>query len=133
MKQILLFIAVLCAVTLSTSSAPSITSAKNASKERAVVKFDQPIILLGETLKGEYLFVHDIDAMAQGDACTSVYKGLAEVRENFVFSFHCRPRERSKVAHFTVRSVLSPKGENELTEFQFAGSSEAHLVPIRID
>jgi len=133
MKKFLLFIAVLCAVILS-GSAPSTTSAANApKKERAVVKFDQPVILLGETLKGEYLFVHDNEAMARGEACTSVYQGVAELKDKFVFSFHCRPRERGKVGHFTVRTLLTPRGENELREFQFAGSTETHLVPIRID
>ena len=76
MKSFLLFIALLCAVTLSSSSAPSVTNAANAAKkERAVMKFNQPVKLMGVTLKGEYLFVHDDEAMARGEACTFVYKG----------------------------------------------------------
>ena len=134
MKRLLLFIALLCAATLISSSAPSITSAANgAKKERAVMRFDQPVTLMGVTLKGDYLFVHDDEAMARGDVCTYVYKGVAEVREKLIVAFHCKPAERGKVVHFTVRSVLTSPGQYELTEFQFGGTTEAHLVPVRVD
>jgi len=130
MKNFLLFIALLCAIALSSSSAPSVTNAANAAKkEQAVMKFDRPVELLGVTLKGEYLFVHDDTTMARGETCTFVYKGLAELPKNLVVSFHCLPAARGKVAHFTVRTVLTAPGQYELREFQFAGSTEAHLVP----
>lgn len=131
MKSFLLFIALLCAVTLSSSSAPSVTNAANAAKkERAVTMFSQPVNLMGMTLKGEYLFVHDDAAMVRGEACTFVYKGNADVPEKLVVSFHCTPATRAKVANFTVRTLLISPGQSELREFQFAGSSEAHLVPV---
>lgn len=93
------------------------------------MKFDQPVELLGVTLKGEYLFVHDDTTMARGEACTFVYKGLAELPRNLVVSFHCLPAVRGKVANFTVRTSQTSAGKAELREFQFAGSTEAHLVP----
>lgn len=131
MKSFLLFIALLCAVMLTTSSAPSVTSAANAARtERAVIKFNQPVILMGLTLKGEYLFVHDDAAMARGEACTYVYKGVAAAPDKLVVSFHCTPAPRAKVASFTVRSVLTQTGQQELREFQFGGSSETHLTPV---
>jgi len=131
MKRLLVFVALLCAATLSSSLAPSVKSApESAKKEKAVVKFDQPVMLMGAMLKGTYLFVHDDEAMARGDACTYVYKGVAEVRDKLVVSFHCKPKERSKAAHFTVRSVQISPGQNELTEFQFGGRTETHLVPV---
>jgi hypothetical protein len=131
MKSFLLFIALLCAVTLSSSSAPSVTNAANAAKkERAVVKFDQPVKLMGVTLKGQYLFVHDDEAMARGEACTFVYKGEAENPNNLVVSFHCTPAARGKADYFTVRTLLTSPGQYELREFQFSGSTEAHLVPV---
>ena len=130
MKSSLLFIALLCALTLS-SSAPSVSSAANAAKkDRAVTRFDQPVELMGVTLKGEYLFVHDDAAMMRGEACTFVYKGVAETLKNLVVAFHCEPAARGKVSHFTVRTFLTPAGQNELREFQFEGSSEAHVVPV---
>lgn len=131
MKSFLLFIAFLCAVMLSTSSAPSVTNAANAAKkERAVMQFNQPVKLMGLTLKGEYLIVHDDAAMARGEACTFVYKGVAEIPDKLVVSFHCTPVRRAKVANFTARTLLNSSGENELSEFQFAGSTESHLVPV---
>jgi len=133
MKSFLLFIAFLCAVTLSSGSASTVTNAANAGKkERAVMKFAQPVTLMGKTLKGGYLFVHDDEAMARGEACTFVYKGDAEIPGKLVVSFHCTPAVRDKVASFTVRTLLTSPGQYELREFQFAGSTEAHLVPVPV-
>ena len=130
MKSFLLFIALLCALTLSSSLVSSVSNAANAARnERAVVKFNEPITLMGVTLKGDYLFVHNDEAMARGEACTFVYKGLAEVRDKLVISFHCTPGVRPPVANFTVRSQQTLRGQNEVREFQFAGSTETHLVP----
>ena len=131
MKSFLLFIALLCAVTLSSSTAPSVTNAASAAKkERAVMTFTQPVTLMGVTLKGEYLFVHDDQAMARGEACTFVYKGDAELPNKLVVSFHCTPVPRAKVGNFTVRNLLTAPGQYEVREFQFAGSTESHLVPV---
>jgi len=93
------------------------------------MKFDQPVTLLGKTLKGQYLFVHDDGAMARGEACSFVYKGTAENPKNLVLSFHCLPATRATANNFTVRTALTSPGQYELREFQFSGSTEAHLVP----
>jgi hypothetical protein len=131
MKSFLLFIAVLFVVTLSTSSAPTVTNAADVAKrEKAVMNFDYPVTLMDVPLKGEYLFVHDDAAMARGEACTFVYKGLNEIAKNLVVSFHCTPAARVVAGHFTVRTELVAPGKYELREFQFAGSTEAHLVPV---
>jgi len=130
MKSCLLFVALLAAIVWSTSSAPTVTNAANvAGKERAEVKFDEQVTLMNVPLKGDYLFVHDAAAMARGDACIYVYKGLVEKPENLVVSFHCTPRTRVKAKHFTVRSEVIAPQRNEITEFQFAGSIEGHEVP----
>jgi hypothetical protein len=132
MKSFLLFIALLCAVTLSSSSTPSVTNAASAvKKERAVMKFNQPVTLMGLTLKGEYLFVHDDAAMARGAACTFVYEGVAEIPDKLVVSFHCTPVPRARVSNFTVRTLLTSPGQYEVSEFQFGGSFESHIVPVR--
>jgi hypothetical protein len=110
---------------------PSFSKAADAAKkERAVMKFNQPVQLMGITLKGKYLFVHDDAAMARGEACTFVYKGDAETVKNLVVSFHCTPAERAKAANFIVRSLMTSPGHYDIKEFQFAGSTEAHLVPL---
>lgn len=129
MKSVLLFIAFICAVTLGSSLMQS--SATGAGRERAVIKFSQPVMLMGKTLKaGEYLFVHDDLAMARGEACTFVYKGNVDIPNKLVVSFHCTPAQRDKVSDFTVRSVPVSPGLTELKEVQFGGRTEAHLVPV---
>jgi hypothetical protein len=131
MKSVLLFIALICAVTLSSGfTQSSATATSVAKRERAVIKFSQPVMLMGKMLKGEYLFVHDDFAMARGEACTFVYKGVADVPDKLVVSFHCTPAPRLKVADFTVRSVEISPGLTELREFQFGGSDETHLIPM---
>lgn len=131
MKSFLLFIALLFVVTLSSSSAPTVTNAARAAKtERAVMTFNRPVTLIDVTLKGEYLFVHDDAAMARGEACTYVYKGTTEDPNHLIVSFHCTPVERNKVDYFTVRTSPGATGDYELREFQFKGSTEAHVVPM---
>jgi hypothetical protein len=68
--------------------------------------------------------------MARGEACTFVYKGLTETPKKLITSFHCTPAARGEVHYFTVRTSLTLSGQYELKEFQFAGSTEAHLVPV---
>jgi hypothetical protein len=129
MRSFLLFIAFLFVVILSSSPGPSVTAAEAGKKQKAVVNFDQPVHLMNVTLKGEYLLVHDDAEMAQGEACTFIYKGLNETPKKLVASFHCVPSARAKAESFRMQLSLVSPGEYALTEFQFAGSTEAHLVP----
>lgn len=129
MRSFLLFTAFLFVVILSSSPGPSVTAANAGKKEKAVMNFDQPVRLMDVTLKGEYLLVHDDAAMARGEACTFVYKGLNEIPKKLVASFHCTPLAREKAGSFRMLLFMVSPGEYELREFQFAGSTEAHLVP----
>jgi len=130
MKKTLLFITLLSALALSSGFVPSVTNAANAAnKERGMVIFTEPVKLMGVTLKGEYLFVHNDEAMMRGEECTFVYRGRAEIREQLVVSFHCTPTERAKASSFTVRTQQLFPGQSEITEYQFAGSTEGHIVP----
>src|SRR4029434_7897600 len=131
MKHILLLIGVLCVLALSVSSTPSTAGASNvASTQRATTKFGHPVTLMGTTLLGEYLFVHDDAAMARGEACTRIYKGNAELANKLVISFHCTPVARAMAKHFTLRTSRASNGRSEISEFQFEGSSEGHQVPL---
>ena len=123
-----LFVTLLCVVTLSSSVLGS-KAADAGKRQKATALFSQPVRLQGVILKGEYLFVHDDAAMARGEACTFVYKGNTAAKENLVVSFHCVPAQRLKVASFTVRTQQTAPGIDELREFQFAGDTEAHMVP----
>lgn len=128
MKSLLLFLALLSAVAL-TSTSSAISNKTMTRKQKATMTFNQPVILQGVTLKGEYLFVHDDAAMMRGEACARVYKGNAEVEKNLVVKFHCVPIERASVAHFIVRTYQVSPGVTEIRDFQFKGDTEAHAVP----
>jgi hypothetical protein len=128
MKSLVLLAALLFAVTLGGSSLVA-SKAAPGGKKQAVMQFAQPVRLMGVVLnKGEYLFVHDDEAMARGEACTFVYKGNSPVASKLLVSFHCVPAARAKVAGFTVR-MAAVSGFQELTEYQFSGETEAHTVP----
>ena len=129
MRKLLLFVALLGVVALSAMPG-SVTKAGNSQKkESATMRFREPVQIMGVTLKGEYLFVHDDAAMARGEACTYVYKGTTETASALVLSFHCTPAERTKVKNFTVRTLAVSPVLTEIRELQFSGSTEAHLVP----
>lgn len=130
MKRLMLLISLFGVLTLSSSLTSPVNSAALEKKERATTIFYEPVTVLGVTLRGEYLFVHDDEAMARGEACTYIYNGLEEAPRNLAVSFHCTPALRARVNYFTVRTVLTLPGEYRLTEFQFAGSNEAHTVPM---
>ena len=128
MKSLFLLIALVCMVVLS-SAAPMTTKPSMGHKQKAVMRFNEPVVLRGVTLHGEYLFVHDDDAMDRGEACTYVYKGTAERAGNLVISFHCIPVERPRASYFSVSSIEVSPGVFEVREYQFKGDIEAHAVP----
>jgi hypothetical protein len=124
-KSFLLFAGLFFALTLSSS----ISSVSSASKlERAEVNFSSPVQLMGKTLQGNYIFVHNDEASARGETCTFVYRN-SESPKNLVASFHCTSAIRNRVTHFTVRSAQNVMDETEITEFQFRGATVAHLLP----
>ena len=128
MKSLVLFLGLVAvAVLISTPAAGSKTLV--GKKQKATVQFNDPVMLQGVTLKGEYLFVHDDAAMTRGEACTRVYKGNAEISSKLVVAFHCVPLERTKSAYFAVRMNQVAPGVTEVTEYQFKGDTEAHGVP----
>jgi hypothetical protein len=98
--------------------------------ERAVVQFTEPVKLLSVTLKGEYVFVHDEDKMAAGEACSYVYARENGQQGKLVVSFHCQPIAREVSDQFTI-TVTPGSDPNlpELVEYRFAHSPEGHRVP----
>src|ERR1043166_6237793 len=99
MKSLFLLTPLLFAVALSSSTAVVSKASNPARKQKATVTFNDPVRLMGQTLKGQYLFVHDDAAMAR-EACTFVYKGEAAIASKLVASFHCTPNQRLKVESF---------------------------------
>jgi hypothetical protein len=134
MKRLLILIALIFAATAGGNSLQS-SAANSSHRESAVIVFAEPVRLLNVNLQGEYMFVHDDELMARGDACTYVYKLEEGKPDELVVSFHCMPALRQQVATFTVRTVMTSRELMlyEVREYQFAGSSEAHLVPSTLD
>ena len=128
MKTFVLFLTLVAAtVLIGTPAAGSKTVVGN--KQKATVQFNDPVILQGVMLKGEYLFVHDDAAMTRGEACTRVYKGNAEISNKLIAAFHCVRIERAKSDYFAVRMNQVAPGVTQVTEYQFKGDTEAHGVP----
>ena len=133
MKGLFALISIAFVLALSGSPLPTTARAGNAPhKDRAVAVFPEPVKLLNVFLKGEYLIVHDDALMAQGKDCTYVYEWKDGGQGDLVISFHCTPAVRAKASHFTFRTAALATNPQiqELREIQFAGSREAHLVPI---
>jgi hypothetical protein len=131
MKRSVLFV-LLLAMILSSGLLTATGKAPASKKQSATVVFNEPVKLLNVVLqKGEYLFVHDDALMALGENCTFVYS-LKSSGRKLVASFHCTPVPRDMVQGFTVRTVrVSPDAMEEFREFQFGGSTESHLVPLK--
>jgi hypothetical protein len=100
--------------------------------QSAIVRFEQPTWVASQLLVGTYVIVHDEDKMTRGEPCTALYRvGAPTRRLEEVVSFHCIPRERKVVPSFTITVNSNPAtGTDTWTEYQFAGDSEGHGVPI---
>lgn len=99
-------------------------------KETAVVELTDKTLIVDKVLQGKYLFEHDDDRMARGEACMYIYAYADGKAGELVVSFHCVPVERKPVKMF-VMSVAMTKTPDvfKLTELQFAGSPKGHIVP----
>lgn len=125
-KRLLISASMLAALIISIGAFAAHTNAEAKKNERATIEFTQAVKLVNVVLKGEYQIVHDEALMAKGENCTYVYDRSGKL----IVSFHCTPVERPKSDRFrVVTRRLDPSGLNEVVEIQFAGSTEAHLVP----
>ena len=121
-------------VALAASGVLAGTSGSAAARSQsAMATFARPTWVTGRLLIGTYLVVHDDDRMARGEPCTSFYRvgtrGLNPLDE--VVSFHCIPRQRKPVRGFSMTVASNEiKATDTLLEFQFAGDSEGHGVPL---
>lgn len=102
-------------------------------RQWAIVYLTEPTLIGSTIVEGPVLFTHDAAKMTRGEPCTTVSlyepdKGPLEE----IASFHCIPTAR-KVAHkftITTRPNEALGFGCVLTEYQFAGDSEGHGVPI---
>jgi hypothetical protein len=99
------------------------------AREYARVTFREPVKVLGAMLMGEYVIEHDEIRMAAGGPCTAIYRPNDMTHP--VLSFHCvhLTRPVPDVTRIVLtRQIGRPA---EMTEFQFAGASASHGVPVR--
>jgi hypothetical protein len=97
--------------------------------QATVVTFRDPVRVGDRVLMGRYVIEHDNDRMARGEPCTYIYE--AGDRRLPVVMFHCTHLTRPVSSTDTV--VLRRTGTypvQELREFQFAGESASHGVPV---
>ena len=114
-----LFIAVFAVVTKAT---PTV--------KWAAVNLKDTTMIAGKFVAGPVVFIHDDARMARGEPCTTVHrfepgKGAGEE----IVAFHCKPRWGKAPSRFTAATNSQPAGPPVLTEYQFAGDEEAHIVP----
>ena len=112
-----------------TLAAAARSSANPAVKWAAINLIDGTLIA-GHFVSGPVVFVHDDAKMQRGQPCTSVHrfepgKGIGEE----LVAFHCTPRWGKAPGQFTKAVTTSPDGLKIMTEYQFAGDTEAHGVP----
>ena len=110
------------------------TSAGSAPKRQsAVIYLTEPTLVGSTIVQGPVLFVHDEERMARGEPCTTIRlfePGNGPTEE--IASFHCMPMRRPVARAFTVRTRPNTTDGFGcvLTEYQFAGDSEGHGVPM---
>ena len=110
--------------------------AQTPKKEMAVVDLTDKTQMMKEVLQGKYIFVHDDDKMAKGEACMYVYEysedqaGHPEAKpEKLVVSFHCESVQREKAREIVLTYGMLSADTFELREIQFPGSTNGHRVP----
>lgn len=94
------------------------------------VTFRDPVRVANTVLMGRYVIEHDDERMARGEPCTYIYE--ADDLRAPVVTFHCEHLERPTADAATL--VLGPSinpAMKTLTEFQFAGETASHGVPVR--
>jgi hypothetical protein len=109
---------------------PSAIESPTGNREYAKVHFVNPVRVSDTVLMGDYIIEHDNDRMARGQPCTHIYR--ADDRRLPVVRLYCRHLHRAKhdYATVTLRRDFAMAGQGSvLTEFQFANTVDAHVVP----
>lgn len=110
------------------AAAPAVVVPETAV-QTTTVTFRDPVRVGDRILFGRYVIEHDNDRMARGEPCTHIYE--ASDPRLPVVAFHCTHLTRPAPATATVflrRTGTYPL--QELLDFQFAGESSSHGVPV---
>jgi hypothetical protein len=107
------------------------TSFVSADKQWTVVNFKDAVLVKDAFVMGPVLIVHDTGKMARGEACTTFYRfDPARGPREEIVSFHCRPRNGTEVATTTF-TTTHQEPCTRLIEYQIAGDSEVHGIPLK--
>jgi hypothetical protein len=100
------------------------------TRQQGTAFFLSPTQIAGVMVQGKTLIVHDDDKMARGEPCTTVYLYHGKVAKPLV-SFMCKPEARPVTQKMIVKCVPNTLTwtTDVMTEYQFAGETEAHGVP----
>jgi hypothetical protein len=105
----------------------------SASRHWTLAQFMKPVSVQGKVIMGAVMIVHDDEKMERGEPCTTFYRfdPSRGPREELV-SFHCTPVQRS-LASSTTFTVANGQDSSckRLIEYQIAGESEAHAIPVK--
>ena len=103
-------------------------------KQWALVNFVNPVRVGTDILMGPYLIVHDDAKMARGEPCTTIYRfDTKKGPQESAVTFMCRPVRRTVAAELTLTKLAAydPSNIATIAEYQFAGDTEGHGVPLR--
>ena len=104
--------------------------------DMAVLEFTEKTEILGVTLLGKYVFIHDDQKKAEGKECLHVYEYNGDSKTPLpsrlgkqVLAFHCQMVERPK-SKIDVLTLAMSKDASifEIKEIQFAGTDRGHRV-----
>jgi hypothetical protein len=97
----------------------------------AAVNLKDTTVIAGKFIYGPVIFIHDDARMARGEPCTTVHRFDAAkggVGDELV-GFHCTPRWGKAPKTFVQSTTRKHDGPPVMTEYQFAGDEESHLIP----
>jgi len=127
-----ILIGVLLVVVAFATGGTAFTGSHVSPKQWAIVNFAEPISVHGHFVMGPVLIVHDDARMEKGEPCTSIYSfDKADGSRKLEVEFVCVPEQRAACDKTTLSLVRNTQtGVNQLTQYQLAGDSEAHGVPL---
>ena len=101
--------------------------AEERSQELLRVRFTRPTFFQGVLLRGDYLFLHEEDKMANEEPCLFVYRERTGTADTPIASLHGTVVEGARTAHARVEALRISEGTLwYLREIQFPGSTAAH-------
>jgi hypothetical protein len=112
---------------LSTNEPAPVTTVAPA-RQAVTVWFHRPVWVGKSLLQGRYVIEHDNDRMVRGEPCTHIY--AYDDRKTPIVAFHCIHIERDAASKDQVTLVSTGEIAQRMVEFQFAGETGAHALPL---